>query len=124
MKTRTSLPIAQTMPTAFAGPGWKLVAYPGLMSSVQVFLGFLNFCGEVAIPATACCFCEIETETRDSFSPASHSSFPRARTAPLTILSGDSNWDRMYSPPSLGGSFAPMGSALLQARGLCADRIA
>ena len=52
------------------------------MSSVQVFLGFLNFCGEVAIPATLCCFCEIETETRDSFSPASHIELPRASNRP------------------------------------------
>ena len=51
------------------------------MSSVQVFLGFLNFCGEVAIPATLCCFCEIETETRDCFSPGFPHEFPAGSTA-------------------------------------------
>src|SRR5436190_24006618 len=69
------------------------------MSRVQVFLGFSNFWGEVAIPATLFCFSEIETETRDSDSPTSQSNLPWARTAPLTIFRGDSKLDRMFHLP-------------------------
>src|SRR5215208_4285109 len=71
------------------------------MSSVQVFFGFSNLSGDVAMPATLFCFWEIDTETRDSDSPPSQLSRPRARTAPSTILSDDSKLDRMSHLPRL-----------------------
>src|SRR6478735_3059329 len=104
-KTRTWLPIAQMIPTAFATPGlnssYPGSSYPGLISSFQFVAGFMNFFREVAIPATLCCFCEIETETRDCSSPGSHMSSPAASTLPALIMSGDLNWDRMYRLPRL-----------------------
>src|ERR671922_596186 len=71
------------------------------MSRDQFLRGFLNLSGEVAMPATFWPFCEIETDTRDSRSPVSQSSTPRARTAPLTIFSGDLKLDRILSPPQV-----------------------
>src|SRR5215207_4396641 len=71
------------------------------MSSVQVFFGFSNFSGEVAMPATLFCFWEIDTETRDSDSPPSQLKRPLALTAPSTILSDDSKLDRMVHLPCL-----------------------
>ena len=83
------------------GSSYPGSSYPGLISSFQFVAGFMNFFREVAIPATLCCFCEIETETRDCSSPGSHMSSPAASTLPALILSGDLNWDRMYRLPRL-----------------------